>query len=83
MGSLDDYLEKIVMPNLGKIDLYQLADVFNNIYHSVIESLRMNGYNVEFKNKWDKMINGLLQVNINLQWDMERTLKYLEENTVL
>lgn len=78
LGSQRKYLENIVIPNLGKIDLYRLGNTIDEFYgyHPNKPQIRETAPHLR------TLLNGMIQVDLNSQWDMDRCLEFINSHNV-
>ncbi len=76
-ASLYGYPGKVVLPNLGKVDLYRLADNFNDLFNHQVKLKILQNYSAAFDYKWSPIINGMLNPDVNQQWNMKKVLEYI------
>lgn len=79
LGSRGKYDEQIVIPNIEKVDLYQLADTFNDVY---ITQEKKGTFDLDstrslYEPHWGAVINGCLHLDVNQQWTVKKTLEYV------
>lgn len=77
-GSLPRYIRNVVLPNIGKVDLYQLADALNDFYIRYRDRQLFTDFRTNpLRYKCRELLNGLLHIDVNQQWNLNKSLNYI------
>lgn len=78
LASRPHYLDLVIQPNLGKVDLYRLSSCFSEYLNERAQEgqLLTDEDTDPFVHKFDKMLEKAMNIDVNCQWTLNKTMMY-------